>query len=157
MARVSQGTDGRFVARPVEERFWEKVDAEGICWEWTGTPDAWGYGKFKIKKDGKFKPAFAHRCAWEFLVGPIPEHLSVDHLCRNRLCVNPDHMELVPIGVNVSRGFPAWKLQMQRTECERGHLYTESSTRWWRGKRICRTCDAANARRRRYMRKMDKQ
>jgi hypothetical protein len=76
-------------ARSVEERFWEKVDKEAAndCWEWTGSRSKAGYGTFNLGRRGEGY-ALAHRFAYESLVGPIPEGLCLDHLCRNEGCVN---------------------------------------------------------------------
>lgn len=83
----------------VEERFWSKVQPTGFCWEWIGGLDV-GYGFFALTHDIKVG---AHRWAYEHLVGPIPEGLHIDHLCRNRQCVNPDHLEPVTLEENTRR------------------------------------------------------
>ena len=74
-----------------EERFLAMVDKTDSCWNWLGTTTAHGYGQ--IGANGKVYPAY--RVAYELFIGPIPETLAVDHLCRNRACVNPDHLEAV--------------------------------------------------------------
>ncbi|HEY7824270.1 MAG TPA: HNH endonuclease signature motif containing protein [Acidimicrobiia bacterium] len=86
------------------DRFWNKVDASGDCWEWIGATAGNGYGKINVKGRDHY-PEFAHRVGWELLVGPIPDGLVIDHLCRNTLCVNPDHLEPVTHKVNVRRGY----------------------------------------------------
>jgi hypothetical protein len=70
------------------------------CWDWTGYKDEKGYGR--IYKEGLNK--YAHRYAYEHFVGPIPDNLEIDHLCRRRCCVNPEHLEAVTHRVNVARG-----------------------------------------------------
>lgn len=118
-----------------QDRFWAKVDKSGDCWEWTAflTPD--GYGRFGL--DGAI--VAAHRTAYELVVGPIPDGLQIDHLCRNRKCVNPDHLEPVTQLENARRGFWATK-----THCKHGHEFTPENT-YIRptGARQCRTCNRA--------------
>ena len=82
------------------DRFFVKVDANGDCWEWTAYIAPNGYGRFQIHPFVHN----AHRLLYEWLVGPVPEGLELDHLCRIRHCVNPDHLEPVPHRVNVLRG-----------------------------------------------------
>ncbi|MDP8961530.1 MAG: HNH endonuclease [Actinomycetota bacterium] len=86
--------------RPEAERFWEKVDFEGLCWEWLGGKDTWGYGTFT---DEERRSIGAHRWAYQALVGPIPDGLTLDHLCCNPSCVNPAHLEPVTASENLSR------------------------------------------------------
>ena len=81
------------------ERFVSKIVPDGECWRWTGELNL-GYGRLSIDR----KPVYAHRWSYEFHVADIPEGLVIDHLCRNRWCVNPWHLEPVTIGVNVQRG-----------------------------------------------------
>ena len=127
------------------EGFWGSVYAFGDCWLWTGYIDPEGYGQGKDTNDKTWR---AHRLAWTLLVGPIPNGLTTDHLCRVRNCVNPDHIELVPPGVNTLRGYGRGAQNARKTECKRGHplngenLYTYSD-----GRRLCRTCNAASSRR----------
>ena len=86
--------------------FWEHVNKETSngCWQWLGNIDRNGYGHMTYWKDGHVKNARAHRHSYEMLVGPIPRGLTIDHLCRNRACVNPTHMEPVSNVVNLQRG-----------------------------------------------------
>lgn len=83
-----------------DEKFWRRVDVGGVCWEWGGATNRWGYGVF-APREGVWE--YAHRWSWEQLVGPISEGLTVDHLCLNRRCVNPDHFEIVTRSVNSKR------------------------------------------------------
>jgi len=85
--------------QPAENRFWPKVKKTKRCWIWTGTRFPNGYGCFKINK----KSVGAHRVAYELQKGPIPSGLTIDHLCCNKLCVNPNHLEAVTLGENRRR------------------------------------------------------
>lgn len=125
----------------VAERFWAKV-AVADCWEWRGGRLRAGYGKFW--RDGK--TLLAHRVSWELLVGTIPQGLTLDHLCRNRACVNPDHLEPVPMGVNTARSGNRQALAAQKasvTHCPNGHEYATQSRIDHRGLRLCIPCDRA--------------
>lgn len=85
------------------------------CWTWTASLGTEGYGKFKLILDGVQKCTGAHRAAWLVIKGPIPVGLVIDHLCRNRACVNPEHMELVTSGENTRRGALKGKVGRRRT------------------------------------------
>jgi hypothetical protein len=89
--------------QPAEERFWARVDVAD-CWVWTGARTDGGYGSYRYSNDPNVSAALAHRWSWQHLVGAIPADLELDHVCRNRACVNPDHLEPVTGSVNVRRG-----------------------------------------------------
>lgn len=125
---------------PRDLRFWALVERGEGCWPWRGYSLANGYGGFE--------KTTAHRVAYELSIGPIPEGLHLDHLCRNRLCVRPDHLEPVTPYENLRRGS-----RMQSDTCKNGHplagdnLYTRTGARG--PLRYCRKCRAqAEARRR---------
>lgn len=115
------------------ELFWAKVSrtSPSTCWIWTGATNNGGYG---VGWTGT-ATRLAHRLAYEYKIGPIPAGLHIDHLCRNRLCVNPDHLEAVTQAENNRRAGAA------RTDCAHGHPYDEANTYWTKaGTRVCRTC-----------------
>lgn len=136
---------GRYTAQSVRERFEAQHEPEpnSGCWLWTGVVDRLKYGSMEI--DGR--KAMAHRVAHLLYKGMIPPRLTIDHLCRNRMCVNPAHVEAVPQRVNVLRGVGIAARKTQQTHCDNGHEYTAQNTRRRKGRwRMCRAC--FNARRR---------
>lgn len=136
---------GRWGDRTPDELFWSKVDATGDCWEWMGSRHL-GYGQWHTPRPAHLV-VLAHRHVYELLVGPIPDGLQVDHLCRNRACVNPDHIELVTHRVNTLRGTSPAALNARKTRCIRGHGFTPENTEYRRsGERRCRTCRRAAVR-----------
>lgn len=123
--------------------FWDRVawsSNDEVCWEWLGAVQSAGYGFITGR--------LAHRLAYEEMVGPIPEGLVIDHLCCNRTCCNPSHMEVVTREENSRRGEPNRKTRRSggrpdlkaRTHCKWGHEYTDENTRMSGGARICRAC-----------------
>jgi hypothetical protein len=123
----------------LEERFWAKVNKTETCWLWIGASNQVGHGRLWI--DGKWPQA--HRLAYEWLVGPIPAGLELDHLCRNPPCVNPVHLEPVTHRENVARGDAGEAVSAMRqaqTHCKRGHEFNEVNTYTYRGRRVCRIC-----------------
>ena len=121
----------------VEQRFWAKVDKSGECWLWTAAIDRNGYGKFRHQGGA----VFAHRVAYELEVGPVPDGLELDHLCRVPRCVRSDHLEPVTHRDNLLRGATISARNAAKTHCPQGHPYDEANTKFTRGGwRTCRTC-----------------
>jgi len=114
---------------------------DGACWEWTGTKNG-GYGQFSkpLSSPGS-KMMGAHRYGYERFIGPIPAGLSLDHLCRNRGCVNPAHLEPVSHRENVLRGVGPTAVNAAKTTCPRGHeLLGKNLFLYADGRRECRKC-----------------
>lgn len=119
--------------------FWSKVDKSGECWIWKGSLRANGYGSFGQGK--------AHRYAYESVNGLIPEGLEIDHLCRVRSCVRPDHLEAVTKTINILRSDCPPALNARKTVCKWGHPFTPENTRQRPvGGRECRICRRASKR-----------
>jgi hypothetical protein len=123
----------------IEQRFWSYVHFTPSCWEWTAYRHD-GYGRFN---EGS-RIARVHRFAYELLVGPIPDGLTIDHLCRNRACVNPAHLEPVTVKVNVLRGEGPAAQHARKTKCPQGHPYDTQQA----GGRRCSICHRNEERRR---------
>jgi hypothetical protein len=123
------------VRRPLVDRFWEKVNKTDTCWIWTACKTAAGYGYFAIGHSG---PQYAHRLAYQ-LANPISlKGLQLHHICKNRACVNPSHLEVTD---NLSHPDGAAGVNRQKTHCKHGHelsgnnLYVKSN-----GSRECIAC-----------------
>lgn len=120
--------------------FWDRVEVDGRgCWLWTGGIRANGYSQCHLW--GRRYGSTAHRVAYRRLVGPIPDGLDLDHVCRVRRCVNPAHLEPVTRAENIARGESRVAKQMRQTACVNGHPFDEPNTYYTkRGKRQCREC-----------------
>jgi len=125
------------------ERFWAKVDRRALneCWPWLGGLRGGGYGQFYI---GKRTSAPAHRVAYQLVKGEVPPDLVMDHLCRNRSCCNPDHLEPVTNRENVLRGISPAARNAAKTHCRLGHPLSGDNVKSWgnRDLRVCKACMA---------------
>lgn len=139
------------VKRDIKLRLWEKVDRIGPtppgfsspCWMWTACKSKDGYGQIS-ERHGRMRGA--HRVAWELSTGQsIPPDKEIDHLCRNRACVNPAHLEPVTKKENTLRGESFSAQYARRSHCKHGHLLVAENVSVYRGARYCLVC-----RRRRY-------
>lgn len=132
-----------------EQQYWSRMSVTAAgCWEWNGTRDEHNYGRIHLK----YRHRGAHRVVYEMLVGPIPDGLQLDHLCRNPPCVNPAHLEPVTQRENLLRGNTLAAANAAKTHCPQGHEYTPENTYQSAGKRRCRRCESA-AGARRYQRR----
>jgi hypothetical protein len=125
----------------LEERFWQHVEQTETCWIWHGVVGTRGYGQIAGMYNGQYKLFLAHRYAYLIHVGPIPTHLTLDHLCRNKRCVNPAHLEAVSRWENVRRGDTVTGINSRKTHCIHGHPFDDDNTYVTKdGTRQCRTC-----------------
>ena len=127
--------------RTILERFWRMVTPEpnSGCWLWLGAGSEDGYGHFHMQD---LNLVMAHRAAWMLLVGPIPDGLQLDHLCRVRCCVNPAHLEPVTPKVNLERAWwPKGRGGSEKWEtCLRGHPLSGIRRAKGSQRRACREC-----------------
>lgn len=124
----------------IEERFWNKVDKQEFCWIWTAYKDEKGYGIFQYQGSKK-----AHRVSYELIKGEIPQDMMLDHLCKNKSCVNPAHLEVVSSRTNSLRAKNTIAyLNADKSHCPNGHPFLADnliiSKNGYNGARRCRKC-----------------
>jgi predicted nucleic acid-binding Zn ribbon protein len=139
-----------------EERFWAKVAVPyqpSCCWEWQSACHSTGYARLSIRG----VCLLAYRVSYTLLIGRIPAGMTIDHLCRNRKCVNPDHLQPVSLANNIYRGYNPPAMARRQTHCKHGHAFTPENTHVGissngKERRRCRKCDAEKCRRMRVRR-----
>ncbi len=136
---------------PFWKRLADKIDADPDgCWDWLGARQSEGYGVIRVWG----KAVYAHILMYILTNGPIPDGLEIDHLCRNRNCVNPQHLEAVTHRTNLLRGHTMSAMWAARTHCREGHELAGDNLRIRVDRsRACRTCERARQRNRAAMRR----
>lgn len=129
------------------DNFWSKVDKTDTCWNWKGTKNPDGYGLFRVDKI----KVGSHRFSYELHKGKISKGFVIDHLCRNRSCVNPDHLEVVSNKENILRGISQSATNAKKTHCKHGHILSGDNLiiYFYKGKkhRYCKICSREKVRR----------
>jgi len=157
-SRYFPGHGGRArVGTDPASRVMKRVKVVDGCWVFTGPLMPSGYGRTSAgsRKDGSLRMLLTHRVIYEAHRGQIPAELDLDHLCRNRACCNPDHLEPVAAKVNIYRGIGPAAQNIKKTHCPKGHEYDAVAKRPARGKQVdggvqraCKTCKNDTQRRR---------
>lgn len=127
------------------------IEPNSGCWLWLGYVNAHGYGTMWWSSQRPVRQT--HPVIYEFFLGPVPPGLELDHLCRTRSCCNPCHLEPVTRRTNLLRGDTFAARKLTQTHCERGHLFDDKNTYYWRGRRHCRLCRLEHQRQLRLRRK----
>lgn len=135
------------VPERVLQNFLDKIEIVDECWEWRGAhknQDPLNYGYFQDPLAGKVR--LAHRVAYEWWVGPLEDDLEINHLCCNRSCVRPEHLEQITRHENLMKSEGITAHNAQKTHCPKNHLYDGYNSQ---GRRICKTCQRDAVRRHR--------
>jgi len=124
----------------LSNNFWDKVQpiSDG-CWIWTARAEVRGYGVINVKGDNGWRTILAHRLTYLALVGPITAE-TLDHLCRNRSCSNPAHLEQVSQKENCLRGEGLTAINARKTICKRGHPLVGRNVMWRKKPSVMRQC-----------------
>lgn len=123
-----------------------QVDSQTGCWVWQKSLTTSGYGKIATRENGRYRWWATHRLMYERYVGPIPEGLVTDHLCRNRACCNPEHLEPVTQRENLLRAETLQAANIVKTHCKFGHPFSPENTRIIPRGRRCIACEGRRAR-----------
>lgn len=130
------------------ERFMDFVEKTTSCWLWNGPKNQNGYGKVSLWKPKRTTIA-AHKFLFQKINGELPKGMELDHLCRIRHCVNPDHLEIVTHRENTLRGISMVAVNAKKTHCKYGHEFTKKNTKICKSRgtieRNCKTCHAINS------------
>lgn len=126
------------IPRKFQVRFLRKITRLDKCWRWTGSlhPNS-GYGRFWIEAH---TDRLAHRLSYQWATGEIPQGLTIDHQCRNRWCVNPQHLRPMTNVENVMIGMSPFAINARKTHCPKGHEYTPENTGRAGSERYCKEC-----------------
>jgi hypothetical protein len=121
--------------------FLQKVQKTDTCWIWIAAKDKAGYGKFRLTENN----TTAHRAAYILFKGLLAKGLVIDHLCRNKSCVNPEHLEAVPQLTNLERGINVPSMiHKVKTHCPKGHEYSGDNLKLHKSGRHCKICQRNN-------------
>ncbi len=132
---------GRLQKVTAIEYFWKRAVTSPDCWQWAGTISDKGYGILSLASELHPRRCRAARFAYSYFIGPIPEGMVIDHLCRNRGCVNPFHLEAISNKENIMRGICPSSINAKKTQCYRGHPYSPQTLKVFRdGFRRCFEC-----------------